>query len=150
MIKHTIYQLRCGICKEYYIGQTKGTILDRFTQHSNDANRGSKTRLHHHMRMHGIGNFKIKKIRSINTDNVELVNDFEQFFIKLMKPKLNIAIRRVREIGYKVYQRQYRQKKRNEGSYRCSACDLNCISGLHLNIHFDTQKHKKNSMRLMF
>ena len=147
---YTVYKLTCSICDEYYIGQTKGTLVDRFTQHSNDANRGSKTRLHRHLRYHGLANAKMKKLWSVNTDDVELVNDFEQMYIRFLRPKLNIAIRRVKTIGSKVYQREYRQKKREEETYRCDCCNLNCISGLHLNIHFDTQKHKKNSMRLMF
>jgi len=149
MIKHTIYRLKCKVCNEFYIGQTKGTLLDRFTQHSNQSHSGSKTRLHRHMRLHGILNCSVKRLWSINTDDVELVNDYEQFFIKLLRPKLNIAIRKVKDMGSKVYQREYREKKRNEGSYRCDTCDLNCISGLHLNIHYDTNKHRKNSTRLL-
>ena len=142
--------MRCVICNEIYIGQTKGTLLDRFTQHSNEANRGSKTRLYRHLRYHGIGNFKIKKLWKIDTDDKDIVDDFEQMYIRFLQPKLNIAIRRIRDTGMKIYLREYRERKRNDQTYRCDCCNLNCISGLHLNIHFDTEKHKRNSMRLMF
>lgn len=146
---HKIYKLSCKICNHFYIGQTSASILDRYSQHRQRANKGTKTRLYSHMRSCGIRNFKIKTLWKINTTDKELVNDMEMFYIRMLDPKLNVCVRKVRQIGMKKYLRQYREKMRDGQNHRCSLCDINCVARIHLINHFTTQKHQKKEAELL-
>ena len=66
------------------------------------------------MRTCGINNFKIKTLWYLNIDDKVIVDDFEMFYIKMLKPELNIAVRRVSEIGNKRYLQEYREKMRRD------------------------------------
>ncbi len=146
---YKIYKLSCKCCNKFYIGQTGANLFERFYQHQRRAHNGSKTRLHETMRLCGINNFKIKALWYLNIDDKVIVDDFEMFYIKMLKPELNIAIRRVSEIGNKRYLQEYREKMRRDGNHRCDVCNLNCVARIHLIEHLKTTKHLNKEAELL-
>lgn len=149
---YRIYKLSCKCCNHFYIGQTRLSLADRLYHHQRQAHRGSKTRLHIKMRNCGINNFKMKTLWKIETKNITdkvIIDDFEQFYIKMLNPSLNVAIRRVSKIGMKEYLREYRHKMRTEEAHRCDICNLNCVARIHLIKHLKTTKHLNKENELL-
>jgi uncharacterized protein YbgA (DUF1722 family) len=91
----------------------------------------------------------MKRLWSVDTEDKVIADDFEQFFIKMLRPFLNIAIRKVREQGMKNYLREYRATIRDKQSHYCAICDLSCVARLHLLQHFETRKHKRKERELL-
>jgi len=146
---YKIYKLSCKCCNKFYIGQTGANLFDRLYQHQRRAHNGSKTRLHDYMRNCGITNFKIKTLWKLDIDDKVIVDDMEQMFIKLEKPELNIAVRKISEIGNKRYLQEYREKMRRDGTHRCDVCNLNCVARIHLIEHLKTTKHLNKENELL-
>lgn len=148
-MRYQIYKLTFNNSDLFYVGQTYMTLAQRLYNHQRLAHSGAKTRLHVFMRNKGIMNVKIKSLWKLETDDKEFVDDFEQFYIRMLQPKLNIAIRKIRTIGYTQYMREYRQKMREEQRFLCSVCHLNCSSRLQLIHHLQTRKHLNKENELL-
>lgn len=138
-----IYKLTNDRLYSYYIGMTTD-ITRRFREHKHHAHIGKKTLLCQFMRDYGVKNWKIKILFRIPDCNQVNAIDIEQFFIRCLNPTLNKAIRKVSNIGMKMYSKEWYFKNRLDEVHRCNYCDLNCACMRQLINHRNTNKHKRN------
>jgi len=137
-----IYKLWCPNVNHFYIGQTCN-LANRLAQHQAQAHMTRGTMLYFYLRQYGVLNWKMKVLYKIDCSCSEIL-DIEQFFIKALNPLLNKVRRRVKMLGMRRYMKEYNQKIRDDMTYRCDICDLNCCSMYQLRNHFETNKHKRN------
>lgn len=69
-----IYKIKNSVNNKLYIGATKGTAKDRFAQHINSCNNGSKLSIHCAMRKYGWSNFSIEVVDDSAKTEEELKN----------------------------------------------------------------------------
>jgi len=88
----TIYQLINIITGQYYIGQTRQTLEKRFA-----SGHGYKTcpYLHHAIQKYGAENFEYHILMIIESDDQELANYWEDYYIDMFDS-------RNRELGYNI------------------------------------------------
>lgn len=84
-----IYKITNIKNNKFYIGKTKRSLKTRFSQHKNRAKSNEKTYLHNAMRKYGFENFIIEIIE--NVDNINLLNEKEQYWIENLKPNYNMT-----------------------------------------------------------
>lgn len=78
-----IYKITNLVNGKVYIGQTRRTVEQRYKEHINSAIRGDGFYLACAMKSYGVDNFKVETIAS--TDDVETLNELENFYIRKYK-----------------------------------------------------------------
>jgi group I intron endonuclease len=105
----------------FYIGQTRNTLLRRFTDHKSQARRGGINMiLYNAMRKYGPDMFTIEDIEVIQGESkkelVECLNEKEKYHIQNLKPTYNIAPGGIGHTGVPwTYERRIRFKKLMSG-----------------------------------
>jgi group I intron endonuclease len=79
-----IYLIRNRVNGKSYVGRTLKTIVQRFTQHKQDAGKGSECALHRSMRKHGFDSFTVEVV--CQAEDFRL-NDLEKHYIKLFNTR---------------------------------------------------------------
>lgn len=90
-----------------YIGSTIMTLRGRLRCHKSMARGGSNYKLYRQMRESGIDNFEIKKLANVNR---EKRFEYEDFYIKSIKPSLN-AIGAIRQPNIERHRKEYEKHK---------------------------------------
>lgn len=73
-----IYKMTNEKTGQHYIGQTNSTIPARISQHLLDASNGSGLYFHRMLIKHGIENFSIKELKSVDNDKLDY---YEKIYI---------------------------------------------------------------------
>jgi hypothetical protein len=89
--KNLIYCIKCGGCKEFYIGETGSTLRTRIRIHKQHINQPDyrKNKLSEHPDICGKGHFSVLPIYKLYTNSVLGRREKEKYFIRLLGPTLN-------------------------------------------------------------
>lgn len=86
-----IYKIINNLNDDIYIGSTVKQLSNRMAGHRTFAkNLINKSRIYTTMRNNGISNYSIILVESFNCNNKEQLRQREDYYIQLLKPKLNM------------------------------------------------------------
>lgn len=93
-------------------------LSNRMARHRSDAKRLRKSRLYETMRNNGISNYSIILVESFNCKNKEELRQREDYYIQLLKPRLNINFAIRNEEKRKDNMKKYRQTEKGKASLK--------------------------------
>jgi hypothetical protein len=101
--------------ENFYIGSTKyRQLAKRMGYHRGQVNLGKTSKLYTTIREKGINNFRYVQIASCMVNNFDEQRMFEQHYLELLKPTLNMIRAFATEEDKKADRQLYRQKPENK------------------------------------
>ena len=86
-----IFAVKCSLNDDVYITSSTGDLNRAFIRLKNKAKQGHQQHIFHHMRTHGLNNYCIELLETIeHCKNKSDIIASEAKYIKLLKPTLNL------------------------------------------------------------